>query len=471
MIRTEMMEHQVIVSNFAAKRKFAGIFLSYGSGKTLCALDVINRLHLKRALIVSTKTSIQSTWTTEIRKHTDFGWVILLGSRRQKAKILSYGLNAFENYRGVGSMLFLINFDGIRNIYTELEEVPWDVIIVDESTKIKSCFTRRTKVLWALGRHIPRRYIMTGFPVTENLTDLYAQIKFLYDKNILGTSYYEFVNRYFVKMGPKLIVKRKMVPEMIGKINEFCIRVSTDALKLPPKRYKTLEIEKTPAQAAALKQLDEEFKLTFGRVKIDTQFIFALIEKSLEICDGFVQDTPPKDPKTGRPTRKPRLEVIDTNKDETLIETLDELDAKHEKVVIWCAFRFTVLKLFRLLTRLGYHVLTLTGETEDANLVIQRFQHNRKYTILLASQKKAAESITLTACRFAIYYSNTWSGDARANSEARIRRKGSEGHPSVLYIDLLTKNSVEGKVYRCLMEKRNLIADLKQFFTTIGEAE
>ena len=242
-------------------------------------------------------------------------------------------------------------------------------------------------------------------------------------------------------------------------------------MKLPPKRYKTLEIEKTPAQAKALRQLDEEFKLTFGRVKIDTQFIFALITKSLEICDGFVQDTPPNDEKTGRPIRKARLEVIDTNKDEALIETLEELDAKNDKVVIWCAFRFTILKLYRLLTRLGYHVLTLSGETEDANLVIQRFQHNRKYTILLASQKKAAESITLTASRFAIYYSNTWSGDARENSEARIRRKGSEGHPSVLYIDLLTKNSVEGKVYRCLREKRNLIADLKQYFTVIGEPE
>jgi len=155
MIRTEMMDHQKVISKFVAKRKFAGIFAEYGSGKTLCALDVIDKLHLQRVLVVSTKTSIQSTWTTEIRKHSDFGWVILLGSRRQKAKILDYGLSVFGNYKKVGSMLFLVNYDGVRNIYTELEAVPWDVVILDESTKIKSPFTKRTKILYAPVRPLP----------------------------------------------------------------------------------------------------------------------------------------------------------------------------------------------------------------------------------------------------------------------------------------------------------------------------
>lgn len=469
MIRTELMPHQVQISDFAAKRRFAGIFSEYGTGKTLCALDIISRLKLTRVLVVSTKTSVQGTWPSEIRKHSNFGWIPLLGTPRQKQKMLYYGLSSIKKYHGVGSMLFLVNYDGVRNIYNDLIQVPWDVIFLDESTKIKSPFTKRTKVLWSLGRQIPRRYIMTGFPVTENFTDLYAQIKFLYDKNILGVSYYEFVNKYFVKMGAKLVVRRNQVPEMVGKISEFCIRVTNKMLKLPPKRYKVIDVEKTKEQAKALKQLDQEFRLTFGKVKIDTQFVFALIEKSLEICDGFIQDTPPKDKKTGKPLRKPRLEVINTNKDEALIETLEELDARYNKVVIWCAFRFTVKKLYRILTRLGYNVLTLTGATEDANLVVQRFQTTRKYTILLASQKKAAESITLTACRFAIYYSNIWSGDARENSEARIRRKGSEGYPSILYLDFITKGSVEGKVYRCLREKRNLVSDLKKYFTTIGE--
>jgi SNF2 family DNA or RNA helicase len=110
------------------------------------------------------------------------------------------------------------------------------------------------------------------------------------------------------------------------------------------------------------------------------------------------------------------------------------------------------------------NVLTLTGATEDTNKVVQMFQKSRDHNILICTQKKAAESVTLTSARFAIYYSNIWSNDARLNSEARIRRKGSEIHKGIMYIDLITKKSVEEKVYQCLRKKKDLINELKTAF-------
>ena len=92
------------------------------------------------------------------------------------------------------------------------------------------------------------------------------------------------------------------------------------------------------------------------------------------------------------------------------------------------------------------------------------FQKSRDYNVLICTQKKAAESVTLTSARYAIYYSNIWSNDARLNSEARIRRKGSEIHKSIIYIDLITKDSVEEKVYECLRKKKDLINELKTAF-------
>jgi SNF2 family DNA or RNA helicase len=90
--------------------------------------------------------------------------------------------------------------------------------------------------------------------------------------------------------------------------------------------------------------------------------------------------------------------------------------------------------------------------------------HSPSHNVLLATQLKAAESITLTNCRYAIYYSNTWSQDKRSNSEARIYRKGSEKHKNIIYIDLVVKDSVEEAVYECLKRKKSLVATLmKQF--------
>lgn len=462
MIITKPMEHQVTISKFGAARDYAGIFAEYGTGKTLAALMIMEMLKLSRVLVVSTKLSVQSVWPSEIRKHTNFRWAVLIGSRRKKAKILYHAMKT-----SVGSTnkygkavqpptVCLVNYDGIKNIYREIVKCPWDAIILDESTKIKSPDTARTQILWNVGEKIPRRYIMTGFPVTENLADLYAQIKFLNNDNLLGTSYYSFVNTYFVRMGTAVLPKKKRVTELLEKIKPFCIHVTNKSLKLPPKIYKTIDVELTAQQKTLLKGFQETFRLELGKVKIDTQFIFALITRSLEICDGFVKDN------------DGNIEVIETNKDEALLETLEEIDAYKNKVVIWAAHRFSIKKLYRYLTRLKYGVVTLTGSTEDPDLSVKRFQHDKRYTILLATQKKAAESVTLTAARYAMYYSNIWSYDLRANSEARIRRKGSEGHQSIIYTDFVTESTVERKVYECLRRKGNLVRDLKKHFLSMG---
>lgn len=470
MIRTSLMGHQVKITDFALKTvataRGVGIFADYGTGKTLAALNIIDKAKLRRVLVVSTKLSVQSTWPSEIRQHTNFRWVVLVGSRRKKGRLLQYGMRASHvsagpyHAKSSNTVLFLVNYDGVKNIYREIVSCKWDAIILDESTKIKSPHTMRTKVLWDIGKRIRSRFIMTGFPVTENIADLYSQVKFILDEKqvstILGSSYYAFINTYFVKVGMKTLPRRKMVKELIDKISKFCIRVSNKSLKLPPAIYKPVEIEMTAKQKALLAEFKSTYKLELGKVKIDTQYIFALISKSLQICDGYVQDD------------KGNVEVIPTNKDEALIETLDEMDAKHNKVVIWAAFRFSINKIRRILTRLGYGVLGLTGATEDPELVIKRFQHDKRYTILLATQKKAAESVTLTASKFAIYYSNHWSYDLRANSEARIRRKGSEKHSSITYVDFVTQNTVETKVYDCLRKKKNLITELKSSFTEIS---
>lgn len=292
--------------------------------------------------------------------------------------------------------------------------------------------------------------------MTECLADIYAQIKFLDSGATLGNSFYGFLDTYFIKFGPRYVPKKKMIQVLFDKIKPFCIRITNKTLKLPPRIYKKMVVEPTPQQLKLLHELNTLFQLEFGKVKIDTQYIFALIAKSLQICDGFVKDS-----------NTDVIEVVDTNKDAVLLDILDDIDITKNKVLIWCAFRFTVSKLERYLTRLGHNVLTLTGGVKDANSVVRNFQHSKRYNVLVATQKKASDSITLTACRYAIYYSNLWSGGERGNSEARIYRKGSEIHKSIVYTDMLVHGTVEEKVYQCLVRKKNLVDMLKKEFTTI----
>lgn len=458
MIRTKLMPHQQYMVDFAKNKEYFGLFADYGLGKTLTILSHIHQMGYIKSLIISTKTAILSTWVDEITVHTKFRYVILMGAYTQKISALNRGISLLrvdEGYYHSASLnpvIFLINFDGVAPIYDELVYTGFDFCCIDESTKIKSPRAKRTKVIWALGKVVKHRAVMTGFPITESLADIYSQIKFLDFGKALGNSYDGFIHDYFVKYYVKIMPKTKKIPELLQKIKPFCLRVTGNIIKLPPAVYKSISIPLTAQQEKLLNEFNDMFRLEFGKVKIDTEYIFALLNKSLQICDGFIQDD------------KGNLEVIETHKDESLLDILDEIDVSKNKVLIWTAFRFSVKKLDKLLYKLKYNPITLTGATENVNDVVKSFMNDPKRNILIATQKKAAASITLTNCKYAIYYSNVWSYDDRANSEARIRRKGSEKHDSIVYTDLITKNSVELKVYECLRKKKNLVDLLKQEF-------
>lgn len=449
MIWSKLMAHQIKISEFCSPKLYSGIFGEYGIGKTLSALHIIQQKRLKRILVISTKTAIESTWVDEVLTHTDFKYAALLGTKRNKITTLNYGVKLSEDGY---TTLFLVNFDGVKNIEEEIRNSLFDLVIVDESTKMKAINALRTKVLLYISPFIRRRIIMTGFPATESLLDLYAQIKFLDGGKALGTSYYSFINRYFIRVKHKLVPTRSGIQAIMTAIKPFCIRVSNKMLALPPKVYKVQKIQPTSEQLDLFKQLDEEFRVTFKNVKYETQYIFAVINKYLQICNGFIQDA------------EGNVAAIKTNKDEALLDLIFEIDPNKNKILIWTAFLHSVKKIKLMLQKYGINVLTVTGATENVNAVINKFQNSSNHNVMIATQKKASASITLTKCAHAIYYSNTWSQDERGNSEARIYRKGSEIHKFVSYTDFITTGSIESKVYKSLRYKKKLVDLLKTEF-------
>lgn len=477
MIKTQpFAKHQMTIVNFGMGKDILGMFSEYGTGKTWVSLQLMEMRKFRKVLVVATNLAIDTTWSDEIRKHSDFRFCVLRGTAKQRVNLLEYAMgqindpNRFGHYGAKNtSMLFLINYDGVRSVYYELMQAGFDAIFLDESTKIKTFDSARTLAVYEVGGVIPFRCIMAGFPITEHLAEIYSQIKFLDRGKTFGLSYYAFLNRYFVRMGMKMLVKKKAIKQITDLISPFCIVVPND-LKIP-KVYKKISLELTEEQEGLLKSLNDTFKLTLGEVKIDTKYIFTLIAKSLQICDGFVQHIEyeyiEKDGKQVRTNKKlsENLEIVDTNKDEALIEVLDAIDVSKNKVVIWCAFLFSVEKIKAILTKMRIPVLTLIGGNIDDNKTVQWFQKSTDHNVLICTQRKAAESVTLTAARYAIYYSNTWSNDARQNSEARIRRKGSEIHKNITYVDLVTKCAAEEAVYNCVrVTKKNLVEELKRQF-------
>ena len=110
-----------------------------------------------------------------------------------------------------------------------------DMIICDESQRIKTPGAKQSKAMHRLGKRAKYKLTLTGTPVTQGPLDFFSQYKFL-DPSIFGNSYYAFRARYAVMGGyeRKQVVGYNNLPELIRKAHSIAFRVTKEeALDLP----------------------------------------------------------------------------------------------------------------------------------------------------------------------------------------------------------------------------------------------
>lgn len=458
MIRTIPMQHQKRVVDLASPLPAAAIVSPYGTGKSLVGLLLIQKENWKIVVVISTKTAIESTWPDEISKHSDFMYTILSGSSPQKARTLINSASRFYyQYRHIpqARMIVLVNYDGVKNIFPLLVQLKAQAVFLDEALRIKHGDTLRTQVMWAYGKTVPRRYTIGGFLFSDHFYEVYSQIKFLDNGERLGNSFDSFLSTYFEKKkaGPmkgKLAPKRGAVKKIYDKIKDICIIVPDNIINLPPAVHKDIALAPTDYQEELLEKVRKDMKIELERKHINLVSVFALDTKAREICDGFIYN--------GK-----RVKFFETPKDEALLDLVGQIGPS-EKHLIWTTFRPTLYRIERLLTNDGHKVLTLHGDTPDVRKLVRTFQHSTSHNLLVAMIQKGNESVTLSNCRYATYYSHTWSNDQFGNSMARTRRKGSEIHESIIYSSLFIKNSVEERMRGNIHTKTEYIAKAKKYF-------
>ena len=106
------------------------------------------------------------------------------------------------------------------------------------------------------------------------------------------------------------------------------------------------------------------------------------------------------------------------------------------------------------LKRAGFQADYLTGEVSSNKRkdIVYNFRKGFQQKILCVQGKCASYGLDLSVASTSIYYSNWYDGELRAQSEDRII------HPSknepVLFLDLITKNSIDEHVIRLLLKKK-----------------
>ena len=226
----------------AETHKGFGLLFEMGCGKTLTAIMIAGTAYqmgkVEKVLVVA-PTSVCSVWPKDFAEFADFkaNIKVLLGDKNRRLKLL----NDLDNFPFKALKVAVINYESTwrEGIFDALYEWNADMIICDESQRIKSHDAEQSKAMHKLGDQAKYKLILSGTPVQNNAIDLYSQYRFL-DPTIFGTNFYQFRNRYAIMGGfnRHQIVGYKDLDQLIQKEHSIAYRVTKDeALDLPEQTF------------------------------------------------------------------------------------------------------------------------------------------------------------------------------------------------------------------------------------------
>ncbi len=331
------------------------------------------------------------------------------------------------------------------------------MLVVDESTQVKSPGAKRTKKVIKLAGMAKYQRILTGFPTPKSSMDLYSQFQVL-DWKILGhKSFWTFKYRYALTQPLNLgsrtieqIVGYKNTEELWGKIAPYSSRVrADDCLDLPPIQYVKRVVEMPDETRRVYRELCQQATSELdGGGHVTATLAITLIMRLHQIACGHVT------------TETGELTPLPCGKYDELLELIEEI-GETEKIVIWTHWRHSIQTIVAdLLSRFGMKsTVSYWGDVSETHRAenLHRFAHDPECRFFVGSQMAGGRGINdLVVARHAVFFSNPPDLELRLNAEARTRRKGSEGHSSIVYHDLTTADTVEEKIVKSLRARLDL---------------
>lgn len=398
-----------------------------------------NNGKIKRMLIVCPK-SIVGVWESEYEKFADYehSLAILEGDIAKKAERL-------KRMKGEGLQIAVINYESCWRLESEIAKWKPDMIVCDESSKIKNPQAKQSKALHRLGKLTQYNMILTGTPITNNPLDFYSQYRFL-DESIFGASFYSFRARYAIigGYGNHQIIGYRNMAELVEKAHSVAFRVRLEeAVDLPPYIDETRLVTLEPKAKAIYDAIDKESYAELITGEVTTRNVLTRLLRLSQCTGGFI-----------RPDTDNDVQMISKAKLDALEDILDECEEQNKKAVVFVRFIPEIQAIERLLRSKKTTYSIIHGGIADRAEQVERFQTDPNCKVFVGQLQTTGMGLTLTAASVAIYYSLDYSYANYQQSRARIHRIGQT--KKTLYIHIVAKNTVDGKIMEALRQKGDI---------------
>lgn len=461
-VKANLYKHQIRGANMALRAFGAldaktpgggfGELFEMGCGKTLTTIAVAGALYnlgkIDRVLVVA-PTSVCSVWPHDLNQFATFPWEarVLLGDKKKRLK----ALNELENWPFKALRIAVINYESTHRdgIFEALAAYKPDLIVCDESQRIKNPSAAQSKALHKLGDAAPFRMILSGTPVQNNAVDLYSQYRFL-DPAVYGANFYAFKNRYCIMggYGQHQIVGYRNMDELVEKEHSVAYRVTKEeCLDLPQQTFINRYVQFTDAEQAIYEQLRKSsfLELETGE-NVTAITILTMYLRLMQLTGGFL---------TADESTRPKQ--VNTAKLDALADIVDDyvVDAG-KKLVIFARFRAEIAAIENLLRLRKIQYGSIYGDVpmEERGKIVEDFQTNPDTKVFVAQIQTAGLGITLHAASTAVFYSYDYNYANYAQALARIHRIGQR--LPVTYIHLVVDGSIDEKILAALENKEDM---------------
>jgi SWI/SNF-related matrix-associated actin-dependent regulator of chromatin subfamily A-like protein 1 len=409
--------------------------LEMGLGKTLIAVELINRLRILDFddVLIICKASIKENWRRKVIEYLDAGISICPQIVNRRIDVINQNAN-----------IIIVNYDLLTHsyIFQQLKKRKFGLLICDEAHYLKNMETKRTKAVLAkngLVFNCDRSLMMTGTPVLNRPFELYPMLKVLAPKVIAPyTDMWSYAKRYCDAWHDGFGLNTdgaSHTDELNKKLREhYMIRRTWNdvEIQLPKRRYEMIFIDPTAKAREALTVIEKAQRRDFKRQQLDTD------------AGGLAT--------LRRETAEEKISVC--------LEQIKEYIESSGKLVIFAYHHSVIERLKNELKEFG--VVTLDGATSqiERQRSIDNFCRLPQIRLFIGQLQAAGEGIDglQTACHHILFIETSWVPAEISQAIARLWRLGQ--NRSVLVRFLIWANSIEEHMMRVALDKVETIREI-----------
>ena len=459
--KTEPWAHQLKALSYLCQRDTAALYTDMGTGKTKVMIDLIQTRGFKRVLVVAPNKACE-VWEQQIAIHgIQSKFCVLRLNSFSTEKVIELLSAQAKNWK-IGmqewTSVFIINYEkvwrkGIDRIFLS-KRFGLDCVICDESHRIKTPTSKCSRYLSRLGKIVPHRYLVTGTPLAENPTDVYAQYKFL-DPSIFGTNFGNFRDEYEVidpiltaRIGHRILDKTTPYKNL-DKLREkmfSCAFYIESSIELPEQTDIVREFKMPTKTEALYHQVLKEKVAEMNGMWLESNNALTTILRLQQITSGYacVENIE---------TKEKKVLNVDNARREELRALLEEFP-KDEPIVVFAHYKKDLKNIRKTCAELDYSYSEVSGSVDTL-----KDWKSGKTKVLGVQYNSGSESIDLTRARYCVYYSLTQRLALYEQSRKRIHRPG-QSRPVVYYhlIETIKKGfTIDQKIYAALQSKQDIV--------------